>query len=351
MFIMNIENTTPIKQQLVQAKTQKEANSVYLKFIHQWNALEKENPHLSKFISITSTFHCLTISSVNLMIAKLKSKPGYENLHCYTCKDLENLTETLKKLKKSKFEGKIAFFVRSGQFRSMKDTAHHTTPVLIEKKADSFRIMVMDSTTLHNEVLPKGDASYEPIKKTIRNAELISLKEFYPMNVYMALNDASLPSAKVYLSTCARQKDHHTCPIFSLNDIKHFFNRDNFFEEIEIKGKIQQEKKDESLFYVYRLPPEHMKMTQSLTQIKEYLDSEADDKPWSKLKNKNWSLKTSVEKSTRNSSNSGNIKPINMKAADRHIKYFETIYTILKDKSPKELEEMSERFDSSHLKI
>jgi hypothetical protein len=317
------------------------ANQIYIKTFKDWKQSVKGNQNLSdlNLIKKVGFYKIITMSGINVMIAYMNSKTRGDAIRCYTCKDLESLQDNLEKLQNSEFEGKIAYIVHSGQFRSFTFTARHTTPVLIEKDKEKMKIFVMDSAQTSNVISPKGSEGHDLYNKLILEGSCHPLKELYPHNVYMTINNANLTNAEIFINASARQKDLYTCPIFSLSDVKHFFERENFFEEIEQFGQLENVEKDEALFYVHNLPPEHMKMTRSLSQIADYQKNSAI-KPYSEK----WNLQNSVQKSRR-LNHSGH--KINMKAQDRHCKYIKVLTEYARTKSAEELKDMAARFDAS----
>jgi hypothetical protein len=343
------EKKENVSESLSQAKTDTEARAVYGRVKTSWNQMLASRPKL-KELNLTAMDNILSVGGLNLMIEQLKSKPGMEDAHCFVCESVDDLQDCMEALKGSSFEGKVAFFVRSANFRDSELTPHHVTPVLVEKKGGETSVMIMDSLGNKSGIQGKKDKEgFEFVKKGAMAGNKFFV-HMYANNVYMKLVESQTPDMKIYVANRERQKDTTNCPIFSLNDVKMFFKNKEFFEELDQFGGIVEFEGDPDVRMVANLPPESMKVAQSFTEIDKYLDENdpSGKSSWFKAEGaprERADLDTSLAKGTRASSG----KKVNMKAEDRFHKYLHVMQQVCESHTDAEVAELSTRYSSKHV--
>jgi hypothetical protein len=335
---------------LGEARTDTAARNVYRRVEASWKDMLESRPKL-KELNLTALDNILSVGGLNLMIEQLKSKPGMEDAHCFVCDNVEDLKDCMEALKGSSFEGKVAFFVRSANFRGAKSIANHVTPVLVEKKGGETNAMIMDSLGAdESDIAGKNGEYYNYVKENVLKNPL--LQGGFVNNVYMQLVESATPNMKIYVAKPQRQMDATNCPIFSFNDVKMFLKNKQFFEELNDFGGITEVKDDTDILMVANLPPESMKVAQSFTEIQKYLGENDPGEKISWFRNEGaprqqTDLEDSLAKGTRENESTG--KKMNMKAEDRYYKYLHAIQQVCKAHTDVEVAELSTRYSSVHV--
>jgi hypothetical protein len=332
--------------------TEIKARVVYEQVKERWKKLQVERSVLRE-LDFTIQNVSLSIGGLNLMIEQLRSRKGMEHAYCFVCEHVDDLLDCMKALKASSFEGKLAFFVRSGHFRSHTAPQYHVTPVLIEKRAGKTKVMLMDSTGRGIGIIGKDQPGY-------RNSIALASEGHYVFtgafanNLYFHLAESETPDMTIYIASRARQKDTTNCTIFSLHDVKKFFQNMRFFEEMDVYGNCKQDKGDPKVQFVMNLPPENMKLTQSLAEIRRYVKENDQEalKTWFSTEGKernSSSFEAVVTKGTRKNQMSGS--QINMKVEDRFHKCLEMIVQVCRSHKDQKIAELGTRYRSSQITI
>jgi hypothetical protein len=150
----------------------------------------------------------------------------------YTCK-LWNLTERLLEISEGE---KAAFTVRH--------PCLHRTPLLVERNAEGFRILITDSVETEEKHI-YSTAIIEKIRKIA-----------VPAKIYC------------YRGKRARQNDKHTCPVFAINDVKKMAKyAESIFTFVEDYAKPG---KSADVMHLAHLPGYMMEMAQSIDFISAY---------------------------------------------------------------------------------
>lgn len=343
-----------IRRELEKATTQEQASRIYHGVRAQWAELQNSRnsePDLEALNLYYPTIDVLGIGTLSILAEDLSKR--IPTVNCYVCHDLETFKASLEVLKSSTFRGKIAFLVRSLQFDDMTRLAAHITPVLIDVGDDKTRMVLMDSVGAEEEerrVLPKGKTEKFQEKYRFFEQEIIQKKneEFRSctyMNLYIMINAAKIPNVEIFISVPKRQKDDITCPIFSFNDVKHFFSNKAFFDEISNYGQLQPVEEDDSLFYVNLLPPEHMRLTQSRKKLSEYLRTSPIQRVGG------WSLEASIGKLCRSASPDSVGDVQNTKAIDSHYVSLSEIMDKVRSLRFEELQQAAFSWDARRLTI
>jgi hypothetical protein len=329
--------------------TDMEAEAVYCQVKKSWKQMLDTRPNLKK-LNLTVMDQIISVGGLNLLIEQLKSKPGYKDVHCFVCDHVEDLKDCMIGLKDSSFEGKVAFIVRAAKFRAMGATPEHVTPVLIEKRKGETRVMIMDSLGTTSGIIGKNNEAYGMVKNGV-SVGVDAYVMMYLNNVYVQLIESQTPNIKIYLADQVRQKDMTNCSIFSFLDVKMFFKNKQFFEEVERFGAIKEGQDDPDIRLVTNLPPENMKIAQSLKILKIYFreNPAGAASSWFGTKGiprKQVDLEASLAKGIRAAE--ATQKEVNMKSDDRYHKYLYTMQLICEEHSDREVAELSVRYSSVH---
>src|ERR1700722_14027798 len=257
----------------------------------------------------------------------------------------------MEKLNNSNFSGKISFLVKSNQFRESAIKAHHITPVLIEKKpGENMKIFIMDSVVHAKDstgpiIQGRHNTGYETRQSIYDNAPAWVNAEHSTQIIYNQLvkseinkeeNSEIQNPATIYLSGARRQIDFVSCPLFSLDDVKQFFEIEDFFDQLEANGDLQklevlpeshQENEDPHVRCVTNLQPMSMNLAQLIENINKYIEKNENEGLF-KISEGKKTLPHSLQKSARAL---GKDKIINMKAADRYAKYLKLIDHYIKN--------------------
>ena len=207
--------------------------------------------------------------------------------------------------------------------------SQHKVSVLIEKKEGKTKICVVDSTNGDKLDLPK---TYLDKGNVFRCSELI----------HAYIREAKLENAEYYYTTVIRQNSRTGgCQIFALRDGVALLRMKDFFEQIEQHGQISKTEHDGTLdspHYIKNLPPEFMKLIQSMKALAAYKTTNAEGKHgydlMRKLGKKQRTLAESVDQHTRLQ----NGKPINKHIDDRDAKYNSYILERMQKLSKEEIE-------------
>lgn len=325
------------------------AIAIYKEIKNTHKNLVEGDPELGKMDLTRAENAILGNAGLNVLIHHMKSKPYGEKVNCFVCEDLGELQKCLKKVKESNFTGKIAFLVRSAQYKDDPPNKYaHVTPVLIEKKEDETKVFILDSTGLGSGG-SVGDSQEDLDLHKREDAKHIA----YAQNVYNQIFDAGLKSdpnsskVTVYVTETSRQRDTTNCPVFSFSDVKSFFKSDDFFDQVETFGRCEspkdfagEDRLDSDLRFVKNLPPASMKLTQFPRQLQEYLDTNQDptESEFSYNEDTVKASKELAEKSSRNE--------YYMKADDRYAKSLYVINHYIEEHR-ETLSEITHRYESS----
>lgn len=325
------------------ARSVENAKEVYKQVRDNYQVVVDEKPEIAKLNLVKEKTQILGTGGLNVMIEHLKAKESGANINCFVCNNLQDLEKMLAAIKDSSFTGKISLLVRSAAQET--DPAdreyHHVTPVLIERQKGeggefTTKTMIMDSV---------GSQKVLALAKMpeFRNFEAMPvLRGSYTQHVYNRMREI-IPEGLVYTCESKRQIDSTNCPIFSLNDVKQFFKNERFFEDVDRYGGLQEVNGDSLTKQVTNLPPENMKLTQSMTQLNNYLEGiDPDTVKWFATKPR--PLKQSIAKSSRRDYSTD--KLMNQKAADRFAKYLHVITNYARNLPISDLEQLTQKYDS-----
>jgi len=282
------------------------------------------------------------VGALNLLIHHFRKRKNDYTLNAYVCRDLESLRESLERIEKTHFVGKVAFLVNSMMDRKViKTFSHpdrwssrlHFTSVLVEATQNRINLFVMDSVSSLDGKTYSLKSQEVPI---IRHGK-------YQANVIAQIAKANLKRLSVYTTNVSRQADDCSCSTFALEDARAFSKLSDFFLQIENSGQLIPCDDKREIRYAQLLPPPFMKITQSITKLKEYLKVNFSSKN-SKLYDVH-PLKETVNKTIRRKE--GTNRKLNMAAEKKHITYLEILSDYLKTKSFSELEKLTKQYDSS----
>jgi hypothetical protein len=229
-----------------------------------------------------------TLEGIALLADNLCEKKKVSDL--YVCKSLATFKYRLEKIDRSTEDVREVLIVPCYQDRVtcpiMDETlchkeehqshdyhAQHKVPVMIEKKKNGeLKICVMDS----------GQDNFMNMSETFLDQRTsFSCSE----QIHAHIRAANLKSQTIYYLTKFHRHHSHVggCDTFALQDAISFLRMPNFFEEIEKKGgrhtnsntylskHTNEEGTIDNPYYVSLLPPDFVRLTQSIRQINDYV--------------------------------------------------------------------------------
>ena len=193
----------------------------------------------------------LSPAGVKAIVAQLRSD-GSLNCNCIVCdseKDFEHqIRKQLKKMESAEGVSKCAFIVYN-------KTAHHFTPVYIEKKGDRYEAVVTDS-----------------IGREAKEADQFDLTDTItaPINAVLSAGlQKALPSKNWHIYSYMgkyRQRDVVNCPIFSIRDVVKLAHSSEALMAW-IRGQPRLQGSSDRISYIEELPVELMKTTQGTKRM------------------------------------------------------------------------------------
>lgn len=193
----------------------------------------------------------ITPEGVKIILNKMQAKNDWPD-DAVTCHDVENLPSLIEEVRSS-----LDHEINKGWVLSAQGT-DHLTPVYIQTRGKKCKILISDSQGLSGE-------------KVI----LTQFKKIFQDDKNM----------EVFVCSSVRQKDGCSCPVFSILDLDNIIygnqcGRDifEFFKEnIHLKApRDLSDGKSLKVWGVDTLPPEMMKVTQSIRELTKYRKESTD---------------------------------------------------------------------------
>jgi hypothetical protein len=215
--------------------------------------MKEKEPSLSENLSDAVSGRILTPIGVNKIIEGLKSQGKIQRPEdgLVLCKAIENkekikdeISSTLLQLAEAPDGSRAALIFNTGA------NDMHLSPLLFEKRGGKIRIANLDSVG-ENEMY----------------------RALTAMKITMALKDMELEGLDIelYEVSFSRQRDSVNCPIFSIRDVVAFSKQEDFFSIVECEDSEGLEGIS-ACYKITSLPPSIMKVTQSLSQLEEYIE-------------------------------------------------------------------------------
>ena len=166
-----------------------------------------------------------------------------------------------------------------------------------------------------------------------------------PDLIHAYIREAKLKNAEYYYTTVVRQNSRTGgCQTFALRDGVAFFRMKDFFEQIDQHGEISKNNGTlESPHYIKNLPPEFMKLAQSMKALAAYKTANAEGKHGYDLKRKMGTKQRTLEESVEHHTRLLNGKPLNKHIDDRDAKYNSYILECMQKLSKEEIEKRISR--------
>jgi hypothetical protein len=229
----------------------------------QCTIFECLDPHFSQYIS-PARIH--TESGITLLEKRTLAPKGIQIIVDYLrkketsslpregaisiCPDYRTFVEVLQKLAGDPEikDGYCHYFIVNECEYNPHFLKTHVTPLFFKKTGGKWEVIITDSTTDHlNRTKHCG-----PLVNRILQTETA-----YPETFIVQC---------IHVNTFWRQTDGYSCPVFALRDVAYFTRLGDRLLQ-ELSGE------HEKVHYFDNLPPEFMKLTQSITDITEYSEA------------------------------------------------------------------------------
>jgi hypothetical protein len=305
-------------------------------FIERLNhaAAENSTPGFMGPVNWVPGEYDLWMKGVALMIAHLKEKYGFNNF--YACETLRGFAQKLQAFAKEPHITRGVFIVscfsagsnHNGQWLTP-DFPQHKVAVLVEKRAsDQIKLAIMDPRSHESiGILSQNIEGYSDIWEGWEDEGRFNGVEL----ILRAVLQADLPKeTQLYYSTVSRER-HYGCAHYALQDGLAFLRDPYFFDKMCVV-RTDQQIGGMRLQRITQLPPAAMIGTQSLTQLKAYVNTNQGKSLVVKQKGEhNKTLPDYLRKYVVNGRN----HYISVKVA----RYNEIVLQMLKQKTPAEIEQ------------
>lgn len=222
-----------------------------------------------------------SIEAVGLLANYLSKKTGETQF--FVCKNLQVFQKEIEKIKNTNEDKRLVLITPT--FFSLidpdkkSDCELHNVSVCIEKKNGKMKVCLLDSTPyvvkMEQVNLDKGDfSSQDLVFSYMRAAQLPNDTQFYTPYVKLDAEGKTTEGNRQFTTQGG-------CAVFALRDAIGYLQDKKFFEKLDrFLEKQDQNKKGKGTvtepFFYRTLPPNFMKITQSMRKLEKYISENGE---------------------------------------------------------------------------
>jgi hypothetical protein len=248
--------------------------------------------HPKTFIDQIFDYDELNMAGVAIIASYLRQKKGLNNL--FVCKSQEAFQKKLDEISRLKGDTRVALVMsdwpevdedddkKDGEYGAV---TVHKIAICIEKTGPQIKIAILDPMADKEYVISPFQVLAPP--KDLKYIILDGIG--YPL-WYIFHSSLNMKNTSIYYSPIKRQRTFNGCETFALTDGVAFLRDPQFFEKVQTKTVLIQEKGLQlKLHRIESLPPAFMAGTQSLKLLDDYYEKNLksqDPKEMEELKRK-----------------------------------------------------------------